>query len=53
MYTRKEVCKAVEAGEFLRALGYPTEKEALNYVRGGNVTNIPYSVNEVKCFYDI
>ncbi len=53
MYTRKEVRKALEAGEFLRALGYPTEKEALNFVRNGNVTNIPYSVDEVKRFYDI
>jgi hypothetical protein len=53
MYTRKEVRKALEAGEFLQALGYPTEKEALNFVRDGNVMNIPYSVDKVKHFYDI
>jgi hypothetical protein len=53
MYTRKEVHRSLEAGEFLRALGYPTEKEALNFVRDGNVTNIPFTVDEVKRFYDI
>jgi hypothetical protein len=53
MYTRKEVHRVLEAGEFLWALGYPTEKEALNFVCDGNVTNIPYSVNEVNRFYDV
>jgi hypothetical protein len=53
MYTRKEVQKALEAGEFLRALGYPTEKEALNFIHDGNVTSISYSVDDVKRFYDI
>jgi len=53
MYTRKEVHRSLEAGEFLRALGYPTEKEALNFLRDGNVTNIPFTVDEVKRFYDI
>jgi len=53
MYTRKEVRRSLEAGEFLRSLGYPTEREALNFVRDGNVTNIPFTVDEVKRFYDI
>jgi hypothetical protein len=53
MYTRKEVCRSLEAGKFLRALGYPTEKEALNFVCDRNVTNVPFTVDEVNCFYDI
>jgi hypothetical protein len=53
MYTRKQVHKVLEAVEFLRALGYPTEKEAINFVRDGNVINIPHSVDNVKHFFDI
>jgi hypothetical protein len=53
MYTRKQVCKALEAGEFLRVLGYPTEKEAINFVKDGNANNIPHSVDNVKRFFDI
>jgi hypothetical protein len=29
LYTRREVRKALEAGEFLKALGYPSERDAL------------------------
>jgi len=53
LYTRKEVKKALEAGEFLRSLGYPTQKEAMAIVRDGNVTNVPYSAEDVKRFFDI
>jgi hypothetical protein len=41
LYTKKQVQKALEAGEFLRSMGYPTLKEAVNIVRDGNVRNIP------------
>ena len=50
MYTRKEVCKALEAGEFLKSLRYPTEREAISIVRDGNVLNIPYRVDVVRRF---
>jgi hypothetical protein len=53
LYTRREVRKALEAGEFLRSLGYPTQKEALAIVRDGNIINIPYSAEDVKRFFDI
>jgi hypothetical protein len=53
LYTRKEVRKALEAAEFLRSLGYPSEKEAIKLVRKGNVHNIPYSVDDVRRLYDI
>ena len=53
MYMRREVCKALEAGEFLRALGYPTQKEALGVVRDGNIKNIPHTAEDVKRFFDI
>jgi hypothetical protein len=47
------VWKALEAAEFLRALGYPSEHQAIKLVRSSNVRNIPYSVDDVRCFYDI
>ena len=53
MYTRREVRKALEAGEFLRALGYPTQKEALGVVRDGNIRNVPHTAEDVKRFFDI
>jgi hypothetical protein len=53
MYTRKEVRRALEAGEFLKSMGYPTEQEAINIVQSGNILNIPYSVEDVKRFFDV
>jgi hypothetical protein len=52
LYARKEVCKALEAGEFLKVLGYPTKHEAISMVRDGNVMNLPYTVNDVRRFFD-
>jgi len=37
----------------LKALGYPTEREALGIVSHGNVLNIPYGTEDVKRFFDI
>jgi hypothetical protein len=45
------VRKALEAGEFLRALGYPTEKEALGIVTHSNITNVPYGSDDIKRFF--
>jgi hypothetical protein len=53
LYTRKEVCKALEAAEFLQSLRYPTEHEAIKLVQSGNIRNIPYSMDDVRHFYDI
>jgi hypothetical protein len=53
LYTRKQVRLALEAGEYLRALGYPSLKDAVNFVRDGNVRNIPYGVEDVRRFFDI
>jgi hypothetical protein len=55
LYTSKQVRKALEAGEFLRALGYPTEKEALgiSIVTHGNITNVLYGPEDIKHFFAI
>jgi len=53
LYSRKQVCKALEAGEYLRAMGYPSLNDAVNIVRDGNVRNTPYGVEVVRRFFDI
>jgi hypothetical protein len=53
LYSRKQVRNALEAGEYLRALGYPSLKDAVNIVRDGNIRNVPYGVEDVRRFYDI
>jgi hypothetical protein len=53
LYSRKQVRKTLEAGEYLRALGYPSLKDAVNIVRDGNIRNVPYGVEDVRRFYDI
>ncbi len=53
LYTKREVRKALEAGELLKALGYPTLKEALNIVRDGNVRNVPHTAEDVRRFFGI
>jgi hypothetical protein len=53
MYSSKDVRCALEAGEFLRAMGYPTQTEAISMVQSGNVINVPHSVDDVNRFYDI
>jgi hypothetical protein len=53
LYSRKQVRRALEAGEYLRALGYPSMQDAINLVRSGNVRNVPYGVEDVRRFFDI
>jgi hypothetical protein len=53
LYSRKQVRWALEAGEYLRALGYPSMQDAINLVRDGNVRNVPYGVEDVRRFFDI
>jgi hypothetical protein len=51
MYTHKEICKVLEVGEFLKALGYPTQAEASHIVSDSNVVNVPHSTADVKHFF--
>jgi hypothetical protein len=53
LYTHKEKCRALEAGELLRPLGYHTKHDAVQLVRNGNVMNIPYSVDNIRRFFDL
>ena len=53
MYTKKEVERAKKAGEFVKNAGFPSEGEAVNLVRDGNVENVPVSVEDIRAFYDI
>jgi len=53
MYQRKDIPRALEAGEFLKSLGYPTQSEALRIVSDGNVMNVPYTLADIKRFFDI
>jgi hypothetical protein len=53
LYSRKQVRRALEAGEYLRALGYPSLHDAVNLVRDGNVHNVPFGIEDVPRFFDI
>jgi hypothetical protein len=52
LYSSKDVRKALEMGEFLFAMGYPSEAKAICLVSNGNMSHIPYAVDDVKRFYD-
>jgi hypothetical protein len=51
LYTKKEVERAKEAGEFLRTVGYLSVKEAMHLIRDGNLVNVPYSVDDIRRYY--
>jgi hypothetical protein len=53
LYASKDIRWALEAGEFLRAMGYLTEEEAVCMIKAVNVANVPYSLDNIKRFYDI
>ena len=53
MYTRKEVAKALEAKEFLKNAGYPSEKEAVHLARDGNIKDMPHGAADIKRYFDI
>ena len=52
-YTKKEIRAATEAKTFIKNAGYPSEQEAINMIRDGNVTNVPIEVVDVKACFDI
>jgi len=49
----RQVHKALEAGEFFKALSYPSEQEAIRLVQDGNLTNVPFSMDNVRRFFDM
>jgi hypothetical protein len=52
LYTRREIKKALAAGEFLKSMGYPGQKEAVAIICDG-IKNIPHTVEDVKRYYDV
>ena len=53
LYMRREIKKALAAGEFLKSMGYPGQKEAVALIRDGNIKNIPHTIEDVKRYYDV
>jgi hypothetical protein len=53
LHKSKQVRRALEAGEFLKALGYPSEKDALELLCTSSVRNILHSPDDVRRFYTI
>lgn len=51
LYTKKEVGKVRQAGEFLCTVGYPSEKEAIHLIRDGNLVSVPYSIEDICRYY--
>ena len=37
----------------MRNAGYSTEQVAINLVRGGNINNVPFDVQDVKNYFEI
>lgn len=52
-FTKKEVMKAREAGEFIRNAGYPSEAEAIHLVHDGNIQNVPITANDIRNCFEI
>jgi len=50
MDSSKVVRQALEAGEFLQAMGRPMQAEALSMIQNGNVTIVLHSVDDVNSF---
>ena len=53
MYTRKERRKAIEAGEFIKNAGFPSQGEAIAMARDGNLKNFPHDANDIKRHFEI
>ena len=52
-FKKKEVARAKEVRDLLRNYGYPSQEEAIKLITDGNVTRIPYTVQDVKNSYEI
>ena len=53
MYTRREKRKALEAKHIIKDTRYPTETESVSMIWNGIIKGTPYTVTDVKAFYDI
>ena len=53
LYNKSTVERAKLAGEFVRSAGFPSESAAVDLVRAGNVTNIPFEVKDVRNYFEI
>jgi hypothetical protein len=53
LFNKSTVERAKLAGEFVRSAGFPSESAAIDLVRAGNVTNIPFEVKDVRNFFEI
>ena len=53
LFNKSTVERAKLAGEFVRSAGFPSESAAIDLVRAGNVTNIPFEVKDVRNYFEI
>jgi len=53
LFDKTTVKRAQEAGAFVRSAGFPSEKTAIDLVRGGNINNVPINVQDVKNYFEI
>ena len=53
LYTRKERQTAIEAGEFIKNAGFPSQGEAIAMTRDGNLKNFPHDANDIKRHFEI
>ena len=53
MYTKKEVSRAIEAGEFIKNAGYPSRGEAIHLARDGNIMDMPQTAKDIDTYYNI
>ena len=53
LYTKKEVVRAQQALEFIKASGYASEKEAAHMVNDGNITGVPITSKDIHRAFDI
>ena len=53
LYTKKEVIRAKQAQDFIKASGYTSEKEAAHMVNDGNITGVPITAKDIHRAFDI
>ena len=53
LYTKKEVIRAKQAQDFIKASGYTSEKEATHMVNDGNITGVPITAKDIHRAFDI
>ena len=53
IYMKKDRTRAIEAGEFIENSRYSTKEEVITLVRDRNIENVPHTVEDIKCYYNI